>query len=84
MKKILFLAALLLTMHAATAQEPLLTIDDSSSGIDSTQLQQASELLRRGENKGELTLAIGSHSITIGEAKGGKNALTSSAVDVDV
>lgn len=84
MKKILFLAALLLAMQTTMAQEPLLKIDDSTSGIDTTQLQQVSELLRRGENKGELTLAIGSHSITIGEAKGGKNALSSSAVDLDV
>lgn len=85
MKKILFLAALLLAMHTATAQEPLLIIDDSTSNIDTTQLQQASELLRRGENKGELVLAIGSQNITIGKAQGNHNhSVTTSTIDLDI
>lgn len=63
------LIVLLMWGLTASAQEPLIAIDQSTTGIDSLQLQQASEMLRRGEKDGELVLAIGGQHITLGKAQ---------------
>lgn len=77
MKRIGMIIALLVWGIGAMAQEPLLTIDETNTGIDSLQLQQASEMLQRGERNGELVLSIGGQHITLGKAKQSKIAAQS-------
>lgn len=75
--------ALLVWGITATAQEPLLTIDESAAGVDSLQLQQASEMLRRGEQRGELVLSFGGQHITLGEAKEKKrHVIADSSIEI--
>lgn len=75
--------ALLVWGLTATAQEPLLTIDESATGVDSLQLQQASEMLRRGEQRGELVLSFGGQHITLGEAKEKKrHVIADSSIEI--
>lgn len=75
--------ALLVWGITATAQEPLLTIDESATGVDSLQLQQASEMLRRGEQRGELVLSFGGQHITLGEAKEKKrHVIADSSIEI--
>ena len=75
--------ALLAWGITATAQEPLLTIDESATGVDSLQLQQASEILRRGEQRGELVLSFGGQHITLGEAKEKKkHVIADSSIEI--
>ncbi len=75
--------ALLVWGITATAQEPLLTIDETSTGVDSLQLQQASEMLRRGEQRGELVLSFGGQHITLGEAKEKKrHVIADSSIEI--
>ena len=83
MKRFGMIIALLVWGITAMAQEPLLTIDETSTGVDSLQLQQASEMLRRGEKDGELVLAIGGQHITLGAAKEGKkHVIADSSIEI--
>lgn len=82
MKKTVWMAALLFWTLGASAQAPLMESEEMAVVADSTQLDEASTLLRRGERNGELVLAFGGQHITLGEARQSKKGEESTLVSV--
>ncbi len=71
MKKVWMWAVALLMVATAEAQERK-TEEQKTATIeaaDSTAMDEAAQMLRRGENRGELVLAVGGQQITLGATK---------------
>lgn len=71
--RVMWAAMLLFTITSLQAQENVLTLDNTTTEMDSLQIQQASELLRSEGKNGELVLAIGGQQITLGKATNSSN-----------
>lgn len=84
MKKMWMWAVAMLMVATAEAQErktdekKTVTVETA----DSTATDEAAQMLRRGENQGELVLAVGSQQITLGAPSKGSRVHTNSMVTV--
>lgn len=84
MKKVWMWAVALLMVATAEAQERK-TEEQKTATIeaaDSTAMDEAAQMLRRGENRGELVLAVGGQQITLGAPSKGGGVKTRSTVAV--